>query len=289
MKRQIRTLIYVIMAISLACCTFIGAKRVQVETNYKNVEIAVRYSDILRIAIEEDIPIVDVLKSFKEMGATTLFVKENTVASTTENDYYSYKGLGEITIVEGYILKFYFPENYDINPESRYIMTENGDVAEVIYKSYLAKGIELGRLDETNGVYLLEIGENSSALAAVGVGFDKETLNVAAALGYSISLQLKNWESSNDEAMQKALNYLMEEISGIDNVTAIYFSDAKVPGASSKVFADFISENYELGFIEFSSNKQKGFSTLAKGTSESGTDYKVVIHRNLKKTMILSM
>lgn len=288
MKRQIKALIYLIMAISLACCTFIAVKRVQVETNYKNVEIAVRYNDVLRIAIEEDIPIIDVLTSFKEMGATTLFVKENTVAGTMENDYYSYKGLGEVSIVEGYILKFYFPEGKDIRPESRYIMTENKEVAHVIYESYLAKGIELTRLDETNGVYLLEIGENSSALTAVGVGFDKYILNKAAALGYSISLQLKNWEASDEASFNEGLTYLMEEIRGINNVTAIYFSDAKIPGAFSKAFSDFISENYELGFIEFSSNRQKGFSELAKGTSENGTDYKVVRLHTLEEPKVNS-
>lgn len=274
------------MAISLACCTFIGIKRIQVEKDYKNVEIAVRYNDILRIAIEEDIPLRQVLENFKNMGATTLFVKENVVASPAENDYYSYKGLGELSIVEGYILRFYFPEATGIKPESRYIMTENKEVADDIYENYLAKGIVLERLEEANGIYLLEIGEYSSALSTVGVGFNEEALNEAAALGYSISLQLKNWEASDDEEMQTALNYLLDEIKSINNVKAIYFSDAKVPGATSKVFSDFISENYELGFIEFSSNKQKGFSTLAKSTSESGTNYKVVRLHTLEEAKV---
>ena len=285
MKKQIKMFIYIVMAISLIACGFVGVRRIQVETNYKDVQVAVRYSDILRVAIEEDIPIDEALVRFKEMGATTILVKENVVASAIENDYNTYKGLGQITLVEGYILRFYYPELQEIKPESRYIMTENKVVADRIYDNYLVKGMELERA-QTDGVYFLELGEYGGAITTVGVGFDTETLNRAAELGYSISVQIKNWDAPDVETLHNSLEYLFSEISRINNVDTIYFADSKVPGATTEAFKDFINEGYKLGFIEFTSGGQEGFSALAKGTSENGTNYKVIRLHSLEDAKV---
>lgn len=271
MKKQIKTLIYILMAISLITCCVIGVRRIQVEVGYKDVSVAVRYSDMLRISIEEEIPLEEVLSRYKQLGATTLFVKENTVAGVTDRDYTSYKGIGTVSIMEGYVLKFYYPEVEGIKPEARYIVTEDKDVADRIYENYFVKGIELERLN-SNEVYFLDIDEYSTLLTVIGVGFDTEALNMAADLGYTIAPQIKNW----DDITAESLDYVMDEISSIKNVETIYFSDSEVPGADSEAFTAFIEDNYQLGFIEFSSNKQEGFSTLAKATSNQEAEYKVV-------------
>ena len=270
MKKQIRTLIYIVMAISLVACTFVGIRRIQTESAYKDVEIAIRYSDALRISIEGEVPLEEVLSHFKEIGVTTLLAKERTVASVIEKDYNSFKGLEEITLVEGYILKFYYPEVTELKPDSRYIVTENKEVAQTIYESYYVKGIELAEY-ESDGTYFLEIGEYGSSIATIGVGFDTENLNLAASLGFTIAPQVKNW----DDVTPESVEYLIDNIKSIDNVNTIYFSDSKIPAVDTETFPEFM-ENYQLGFIEFSSNKQEGFNTLAKKTSELGTDYKVV-------------
>lgn len=270
MKKQIKTLIYIIMAISLVACTFIGVRRIQTENAYKDVEIAIRYSDALRISIEGEVPLKEVLSHFKEIGATTLLVRERTVASAAEKDYNSFKGIGEITLVEGYILKFYYPEATEVKPDSRYIVTENREVAQTIYDSYYVKGIELPEY-ELDDTYFLEIGEYGRSITVTGVGFDTENLNLAASLGFNIAPQVKNW----DDVSPESIEYLMDNIEAIDNVGTIYFADSKVPAIETETFSKFI-ENYELGFIEFTSNKQEGFGTLAKKTSDFGTDYKVV-------------
>ena len=280
MKKQIKTLIYIIMAISLVACTFVGVRRIQTENSYKDVEIAIRYSDVLRISREGEVPLEDVLSYFKQLGATTLLAKERTVASVADNDYSSFKGLEEITLVEGYILKFYYPEATELKPDSRYIVTENEAIAKTISNSYRVKGIELAEY-KSNGTYFLEIGEYGSVITVMGVGFDTENLNLAASLGYTIAPQVKNWDDVSSESVE----YLIDEIQAIDNVGAIYFSDSKIPAVTTDSFPEFI-ENYQLGFIEFTSNKQEGFGTLAKKTSELGTDYKVVRLHTLEDTKL---
>lgn len=274
MNRQIKTLIYIIMAISLVACTFVGVRRIQVETNYKNVEIAMRYSDILRISIEGEVPLEEVLTYFKNQGVTTILAKEMTVVSPADRDYNTFKGRGLVTLVEGYILKLYHPEVTQIRLDSRYIVTEDAEVAQMIDEAYQAKGIEL-TLYEADDTYFLEVGAYSSGLTTTGVGFDTENLNLAASLGFSIAPQVKYWDNTTDEVMPEATKYLISEIEALNHVNTIYFADSKVPAVTTGSFPKFL-EDYQLGFIEFTSNKQEGFNTLAKKTSDFGSDYKVV-------------
>ncbi len=274
MNRQIKTLIYIIMAISLVACTFVGVRRIQVETNYKNVEIAMRYSDILRISIEGEVPLEEVLTYFKNQGVTTILAKEMTVVSPADRDYNTFKGRGLVTLVEGYILKLYHPEVTQIRLDSRYIVTEDAEVAQMIDEAYQAKGIELA-LYEADDTYFLEVGAYSSGLTTTGVGFDTENLNLAASLGFSIAPQVKYWDNTTDEVMPEATKYLISEIEALNHVNTIYFADSKVPAVTTGSFPKFL-EDYQLGFIEFTSNKQEGFNTLAKKTSDFGSDYKVV-------------
>ena len=89
MKKQVRILIYAVMVISLIACSFVGIRRIQTEQSYRGVEIAIRYNDVLRIATETDRSLEEVLTKFKELGVTTLLVRENTVASPLESDLYT--------------------------------------------------------------------------------------------------------------------------------------------------------------------------------------------------------
>ena len=280
MKRQVKILIYTIMVISLIACSFVGVRRIQTEESYKGVEVAIRYSDVLRIATETDRPLEEVLLRFKELGVTTLFVRENTVASPVEADLYTYRGLGKISLLEGYILKFYYPDVEGVKPESRYIVTEDKVVAEKIYESYATKGIELEYLEQ-NGVYFISIGEFANELTNTGVGFDVDSLNLAASLGYTISPQLKSWSNITPES----IDYVVQEIESINGVDTIYFADTDVPGTENQAMQQLI-QDHQLGFIEFTSNKQKGFDTLAKKTSEEGKHYKVIRLHTIGDTQI---
>lgn len=270
MKKEVKLFVYVMMLISLVTCGVIGVRRVKTETNYKEVEIAVKYADILRIALEEDRPITDVLSDYKSLGVTTLLVKEMTVASTLDHDYTTLKGFGEVTLVDGYILRFNYPNATQLKPDTRYIVCDKKLVADRILKQYALKGIEL-EVYESDGTYFLDLAEHSPSLTTVGIGFDVENLNQAADLGFNIALHLKWWKEPTEESIR----YLINSIEQIKNVHTIYFSDSKVPAPDSATFQNFL-QNYQLGFIEFTSNKQKGFKWLAKAISEQDKAYKIV-------------
>lgn len=269
MKKKIQIAIYIVMALSLIACGIVGVERIQVERNYKDVQITIRYNDVLSIAQQTDSTVEEVLKHYKDLGVTTLLARENTVESASASDLYSYKAQGEVNILDGYVLKFYYPAADVIKPEKRYIVTEREDIAEAIYTNYTLKGIGVNRISY-EGTYFLEVEDIAGVLTTVGVGFNLDDLNLAASLGYTIAPQIKNWTDPTPEA----LTYLIDEISQIDNVGTIYFSDTEVPGANTELMKGLVEE-HQLGFIEFTTEKQKGFSTLAKSSSESGTAYKV--------------
>lgn len=270
MKKQMRQLIYIITAISLVVCAVIGGLRLQTEQNYRDVQIAVRYNDMLRIARNTERSLEDVLREFRELGATTLLARENTVASASDTDLYTYRGQGKVILLEGYILKFYYPEVIDIRPEHRYLVIEDLAVVENIYNSYTQKGIEVEPF-EYEGTYFIDTDHFSGELSTIGVGFNVEDLNLAASLGYSISPQIKSWT----EPTEASLVYLVNHLEQINNLGTIYFADTQVPGADTEAMAEF-ARNHQIGFIEFTTNKQKGFGALAKASSEAGTNYKVV-------------
>ncbi len=270
MNKNIKIIMYSIIAISLCVCAFIGATRIAVEGDYRDVQIVVRYNDVLRIAKESEKPIEEVLADLKEEGATTLLVRENVVATSSKTDLYTLRGTERVRLLDGYIAKLYYEDIEWINPEKRYVITEDAYTAKSIYDSYTTKGYELEYIYEDN-VFIMDVADYGQELATIGVGFDTEVLNLAASLGYTITPQVKSWKDVTSESLE----YMGNQIRAIDNVSTIYFADAELPDVEDEIMIE-LGEDYQLGYIEFTTNKQKGFKTLAKKVSHSGTDYNVV-------------
>lgn len=298
MKKQVKVILYICMAISLIACSIVGVRRINVEQNSRNVQIVIRYSDVLDIAKHSEKSVEDILKEYKDLGATTLLAKENTVQPAVVGDVYNYKEQGLANVVEGYILKFNYPYVEDIRPEGNYITTESAEVAQSIYNNYVLKEISCQLFDSEgnsyaaedeiittalpeNQTYFIEVIDNKTALTSIGVGFNTEDLNTAASLGYSIAPQLKAWSTYTTESLE----YVIEELEAINNVGTIYFSDAEVPGADKPVMIEAM-KNYSLGFIEFTTNNQKGFGSLAKAVSANGQEFDVVRLHTLNEAQL---
>ena len=107
MKNQTKIIISSLIILSLLICVFVGIKRVNVESDYKDIQIAIRYNDILNIAKQTNEPIENVLKKFKDLGANALFVRENTVIPAAGSDFMNFKEQGRATVYEGYELEKY--------------------------------------------------------------------------------------------------------------------------------------------------------------------------------------
>lgn len=275
MKKQIKLLVYIILAISLIACGFVGVRRIQVEQNYKDVQIAVRYSDVIRMSVEGHRPIDTVLDDLKNQGVTTILVKETTVAGV-DKDYNTLKGKSQIYLIDGAILKFTSPTEIsnDIVADSRYIVSDNKDTVDRIIRAYKAKGLDnLGDILFNNDNYYLSIGDNSKALSNIGIGFDPVEMKMLTDKGFIVAPQVKNWDDAT--ANDTAVDFLINDLDAIDNISAVYFADSQIPAISNDKFISYLQE-HQIGFIEFTSSKQVGINKVIKKASDAGKNYNVV-------------
>lgn len=269
MKKSVRIAIIVLSLLSLILGIITGISRIQIENGRKKFQVAVKYSDVLSISSQTKEPYEKVLKELKEAGVTTLFVNENTVVSESNNDFASYKRQGKATYYEGYALKELFPESSEIQTTCNYIRALEAPVQDNIYNYFVQKGIR-ARIVEIEGKSFIEVSSIGSLLTSIGVGFNEGDLKLAAQMGYSLSPQIKSWVEPSEES----ITYVTEQLKKIPNLGPIYFSDAEIVGFESIAMQELIS-SAGIGFVEFFSDKQKGFATLAKTSSQNGQKYTV--------------
>ncbi|MGL6173818.1 MAG: DUF5693 family protein, partial [Cellulosilyticaceae bacterium] len=175
MKKQMKNVICIIVALSLLVCGYIGFERIQVEREYKDVQISIRYSDVLSIAQQMDKEVEEVLREFKEAGATNLFVRENTVAPSARGELYNYKEQGKANYYEGYILEKFYPEAGNIQREYTYIETFDEATLEKIYRNLKAKHVPAEKVEIGNKEFI-QIGSSTSAVVSTGVGYNYQDL-----------------------------------------------------------------------------------------------------------------
>ena len=270
MKKQIKILLYCLLAVSLLSCIRIGVLRASTENSEKNIQIAVRYSDVLSIAQQKQMDTQEVLERLKSAGATTLFVRENTVMPLTRGEYYNYKEQGKIAVFEGSQIKPLYNNDSRITSHLTYIQGQNPDIMNLIYNNLKYKNIPVSMF-EIQDYILIEVKDLSASLTSIGTGFNYEDLDTAASMGYVIAPQIKNWTEPSDES----IHFLIDELDRINNLGPIYFADQEIPGYNVERMQMFI-EKQGIGFVEFFSGNQKGFETLAKEASQLGTNFKVM-------------
>ncbi|MEG1147928.1 MAG: DUF5693 family protein [Niameybacter sp.] len=269
MKKQSKLIINGLIVLSLLVCVFVGIRRMDVEQNYNDIQIAIRYSDILNIAKQTNEPIEDVLKQYKDLGANALFVRENTVLPVANADFTNFKEQGKATVYEGYELEKVYPESNNIRRSNLYIEAYDQETFDLIYNNLSSKGISTYTA-LIEGINYIEVTVPISILTTMGVGYNYSDLQIAADLGYVILPQAKSWDHVSEESIQS----FVEQIEAIPNLGTIYFADGVIVEPKHPAIVEMIEKN-GLGFVEFFSEKQKGFETLAKVSSEKGTAFNV--------------
>ncbi len=270
MKKQIKIILYSLLTVALLAGAAIGGLRMQTEQAYKEVQIAVHYSNILDIARQTNESVENVLKRYKAAGANKLFVRENTVIPIIQGDLANLEAQGRVFVKQGYDLQFMYPNSDAIQSQFRYIKPADSLTYDIIYENLTKKGVSV-RGVTIEGEAFLELPGTLTSLTATGMGFNYEDLITAAELGFTISPQIKSWPVPTDEAIEM----LVAQIKGIPNLGTIYFSDPEIPGNEHPAMIELIKE-HGLGYIEFFTGKQKEFMALAQEVSEQGTAYNVV-------------
>lgn len=269
MKKTTRTGISVLSIVFLLIGVAVGVSRSQIEEKRRDFQVAIKYADALAISKRTGDSYEDVLVRLKEVGANAIFVRENTVIPESSSDFSNYKAQGKASHYDGYELKRFYQDADNIKLGSIYIEVLEQDVEEDIYNHFINKDINVNKVD-IQGKIFLEIQESAHTLSTTGVGFNEEDLAIAADLGYTILPQVKSWTSPSEESIQ----YMVSELERLPNLGNIYFSDSEVVGLGSPYMEKLLQEK-GLGFVEFFSDRQKGFSAIAKASSNDGKNYTV--------------
>ena len=269
MKKQTKIIISSLIILSLLICVFVGVKRVNVENDYKDIQIAIRYNDILNIAKQTNEPIENVLKHFKDLGANALFVRENTVIPAAGTDFMNFKEQGRATVYEGYELEKIYPDSENIKRSNIYIEAYDKEAFDLIYNNLTLKEISAYKA-VIDGKDYIELTVPMSILTTLGVGYNYGDLQIAADLGYVILPQVKSWDHVSDESIAS----FIAQIEAIPNIGSIYFADSRIVEPSNPQIIEMVKK-HGLGFVEFFSERQKGFGSLAKASSENGTAFGV--------------
>ncbi len=272
---------YIMIALSLLVSCITGVLRIKAEEQYKELQVAVRYTDIIDVAQQKDKPLQEVLQVLKDKGATTILVRENTLLPNTSSDLANWKAQGKLTAYEGYALIRMYPDTHGIEDLIQAGLNYISVTQDDLYNQILAriKGQQLGGKEVVlEGQKYIEYRGATNTLSTAGMGFPIEELTIAANMGYSISPQAKTWGATDHNYVETFINHIKE----IPNLNVVYFADSEIPGLEIEETVELdpqiteFAKSNQIGFIEFFSDKQKGLFTLARQASEGGRNYKAV-------------
>ena len=94
--RIIKRVAAVLVLIAVCCSLFVGFKRIQVEQDYKTVNLSVNESDVRALANGNGLTNEEMLALLKENGVSQVLFKESTLASL--------ETAGHIEIAKGCLL-----------------------------------------------------------------------------------------------------------------------------------------------------------------------------------------
>lgn len=263
----------VLVLIAIACSIYVGAVRIQVEQDYKTVNLSVNESDIRSLANANGKTTEEMLDILKDKGVSQVLFKESTIASL--------ENAGDLMIAQGadvqnLSVSSSLPANLPISETNYYLVVTDDAWREQVLREVPAKisgavaydDGELGVVTVPTSIEATQSNQSKAQLAfsGIGVGFDQEWLNTVANAGFDIVAQVSSWESPTDESLEM----LADDIKAVPNLCMLMFNDKYIPGYPDpdkiEVFYQLLLDDNgdivaPLGQIEFS--PQEGFNTLA--------------------------
>lgn len=265
-KKQIQWASFGVLLLALIVACIVGYDRYKVEDVQKKYDIAIKYTDVLKICRQNNLSYEEVLKDLKDTGINVLLVTENKIISDSSDNLASYRAQGKATYYLGYDLLREDIESTDIIPQYNYIWCLDETTQKDIYE-YLTYSGYTARIVTINNKEYIET-PTTAVLTTVGVGYNEADLQIASEYGFIISPQI----ASRPYAEEEGMKYTVERLKQLPNLGPIYFNDSDVTCFSNEDMHSLLEE-YGVGFIEFFSNKQSGFSKVVEDSSQNYTHF----------------
>lgn len=297
-----RNYIIIIILISLVASFMSVYERIRIESNNKGVEIVLDYEEINKLSDQSDKDLLWWFREFKKLGITSVALKEETLASMANQDKdielhmygnivkdldwkekYDYEfveylrkeaidkyDLVVITkskeiydfIIEG--LSNRYPKNLFkaiIGEKFQYIILD-GDESEALFmQSPILFDVEGKLVDKQTSLY-------SSKLAYIGLGYDKEKINLIQNSGLNVLPRPINYAKYSKKLVEAFKNDLKKY-----NIkpSVLIFAGKEILGYedSSKELIQYMKENnISVGLIETAVQRehieQQGINELVR-------------------------
>ena len=266
---RIKQVGWLLVFAGVLCSLFLWGQRMQSEADYKSVQMAVNYSDVVAMANANDLTEEEFAKKLQNRGVSAVLYKEWSLGSLNAN--------GQIAIEVGKNISHssfakQISEDVPISAANAYVALLDKDIAQQVKRHVLLKlpGADYypGEIDIIAIPIMVPNGDSEvitalNKIKEIGTGFDMAGIARMSALGMNIVPQLRDWDNPTDESLRAAF----DEIKAMPNVEYMLFNDKEIPGYPEKIrtVADLLKDSQgntllTVGTIEFSD--QKGLNQL---------------------------
>ena len=231
--RIIKRVAAVLVLIAVCCSLFVGFKRIQVEQDYKTVNLSVNESDVRALANGNGLTNEEMLALLKENGVSQVLFKESTLASLETAGHIEIAKGAEVSRLR---IADELPAELVVNPANYYIVVTNDAWREQVLREVPAKiagaeAYDQGPLGVVSVPTSLEATAGSQdkalqSITAIGVGFDKAWMNTVADADFGIIAQVCSWKNPTGAS----LKMLAIDIKNVPNLAMLMFNDKEVPG-----------------------------------------------------------
>lgn len=242
-NRSLMITILILIIIPVVLGSYICFKRISIEKENAAVEIIIDYADVENLALSEGISTSDVLKKFRDIGATSVAITENTLVDHEKE--------GSLSISPGYTLN-----SKAYKPDRIYLFNVNKSI-----KNQLIRGLETAFGNKNIGSIsgAVEVSGTMDDIFLKGTGLSPKKIKLVESAGLRVIPRLKNSYSLNKDAIERSI-MAAKKLADFDTVI---FDGEEVLG-----YPNYIKETslilkhnkIKYGYIELA--KQNGDSSL---------------------------
>lgn len=255
MRRNITPVLYALLAAGVLAGLFAASKRYGVEQKNRRVELALEYSEVKQLAQLSGQPFDAVLRRFKEAGATSLAITEDTLASLeTQGELHvqQWSGVGATVTVSR-------PEVFQ---RIRAALTAKGlvvsDKRESEQDTYFEADTDDEEAPDNKEPDGFSVRADYAVIRPLGIGIDPEAVDATKEAGYQPIGRIANFPSVTPERMSAVLARLKQQ-----GVQTVIFQGLEVlgyRGEEKQAAAALQQAGLNYGQVEF--GKQKGDEKL---------------------------
>lgn len=276
-KKGLRYILISVIILGVFMSLYLSWQRHSVEQSNRQVEIAVDWDQVKAIAKDEKISAGDALAKFAG-SVTGIVFKEQTAADLIADgdviikkgtemkwELIAATGIAEIPVQNTRAAVVHEDWSYLIFSDAK-TMTRVSENLALKHKG--KEDLVIYYMQTPQGALpMLGTSLSENEIINIGIGFDQEGLNLAAAQKFDVLPQVRSWLDVDEES----LNLVFHQFAGL-SLGAVFFNDEELPGVGLPVkkqdeafqkLAQRISDlNVPLGMIEFF--PQKGLASVAE-------------------------